>query len=140
MKTLNELNEEILDLEQQRMDLLNRQKLEEEQTIQDLRWTKDYKAKLQINTMYSAGLPKYKILVYGNPPATLRGVQVFGDHKLYEYNIMYGKDFAAACPCFCTQSAATLIQFLEEVEFLELEYDEEHLRVLEAVRERYDRT
>ena len=133
-KTLNELNVEIDRLMEQRLELLNREKLEEEQSIQDLRWTKGYKAKLEISTLSGAGLPKYKILVYGNPPATLRGVQVFGDHRLYEYNIMYGKDFAADCPSFYTQSADTLIQFLEEVEFQELAFDEEHLRVLEVAK------
>lgn len=131
---LNELNTEISELQERRQNLLNQQKLKKEQSIQDLQWTKDYKAVLQINSLSGAGLPKYSILVYGNPPSCMSPIVVMGEHSLCEYNMLYGKDLMADIPCFYTSNTEVLLEFLEKVQFQSIEFDEELLRILEAVK------
>ena len=130
--TLGELNTEIFKLQEVRQNLLNQQKLAETQSIIDLEWTKDYKAFFKINGLSGAGLPRYSILVYGNPPHHLSSVVVMGEHSLYEYNILYGKDFMVDTPSFYTSNTELLLKFLEKVQFKELEFDEDLLRVLKA--------
>jgi len=133
MKTLNELNIEIERLLQQRQDLLNKERLQEEEKLKDLKWTKDYTARLEINPLSSAGLPKYTIMIYGKPPCAMPAICVMGEHKLYEYNIMYATRFGYGDDSsFYTSCPDMLIKFLNSVKFKKLEYNEEHLRVLKA--------
>lgn len=137
MKTLDAINEEIYRLEQKRQDLLNKDKLKEQESIQDLKWTQDYEARLEVSTLCSAGIPRYSIIVYGNPPGTISPICIMGEHTCYEYNIMYGRTWNFYH--FYTSSCEMLIEFLEHVKFKELLYDKEHLKVLEAVR-KYNET
>lgn len=131
---LHEINAEIARLQEEKCNLLNKQKFGNEDIIKSLTWTKNCTGKLVINMLRGAGLPTYSILVFGKHPTTTRGVIVMGDSSAYEQNMLYGKDYHHECHTFQTSSKKMLLKFMDEVEFEKFEYDQSDWEVLDAAR------
>lgn len=134
--SLGEINAQIHELEKKRAEIINKENHLNDENIKSLEWTKDCCAKLRINSLGSYGLPVYEIFVYGRKlPHTGKSgsVTISGnssdcyDNLLYDSNVDRGR--------FSTSSERLLIQFLEQVQFQELEYPERFLNVLKAAEE-----
>jgi len=134
---LNQINTEVARLEQERRDLIDAKNKFDEEAIKSLEWTKDCIARLSVNWLVGAGLPKYTIRVYGKALPAGKHVTVLGTEALYEYNVVYSHSFANdfACGEFNTSSKKNLIAFLQKVKFKSLDYDKEALEVLLMARE-----
>ena len=135
-----EINSEIERLKEERARLLNQNKFESEAEVQSLRWTKECYARLEINSLVSAGIPAYTITISGRTvPHTVQAITIMGESNLYEENMMYGKSFSSDYYSFFTSSEKMLLEFLERVEFDKFDFNERHLRVLleaKATKER----
>lgn len=133
---LHEINAEIARLQEERCNLLNKQKFGNEDIIKSLTWTKNCTGKLVINMLRGYGLPTYSILVFGKYPTTTHVVTVMGDSSAYEQNMVYGKDYHQECHSFYTSSKKMLLKFMEEVEFQKFEYEQSDWEVLDAARKK----
>ena len=134
-KRVAEINAQIAQLIAERVALLNQEAFENEESIKDLKWVKGCVGKLEICDLNAAGLPKYKIHVFGMVvPHLTQPICVFGTSKHYENNIMLGDDFLTTGTCFYTSSAETMCAFLRHVEFQELTFNEKDFQVMEAVK------
>lgn len=137
---LKEINAELQRLEQLRRELLQKENEEAENHIKSLVWTQTSKARLEISPLLAAGIPKYKIIVYGPdvPKKMLDRVTVMGTSSLYEYNMLFSSgDFWENEAYFSTSSKEILLAFLKEVKFASLEYDKEMFSVLETAKNIY---
>lgn len=138
MTTLAEVNNKIHELKLEQEKLINQQRDMDDQKILSLDWTKDCFAKLEINSLVCAGLPRYHVHVYGakgSVPYVFRPITVMGDHELYYYNVIlskqYGFDMYDAS--FSTYDKEMLLKFLNKVTFKTLDYDKDTFEVLSFV-------
>lgn len=135
---ITEVNLEINRLQKIKDDLQKCEIQAKEDYIKSLEWTKDCHARLETNNIIAAGLPYYKILIYGKPPIPnkiFQSVNVMGNSKHYQENIMYGRDFSHDYFCFYTNSHERLIEFIKKVKFASFEYDRKLLQILETAKQ-----
>lgn len=139
MKTLNEINTEIANLEKQRQDVINARNNMDQENIKSLEWTKACKASFEINPLVCAGLPGYTIKVWGKEiPRSIGGICVMGDSKYYEKNITYRSrhdEWIGNAGEFTTSCVDALIQFIRKVRFQSLDYNKKHLEILQCIAE-----
>lgn len=127
---IQNLNSQIVQLTEKRNNLLNQKNLGDENYIKSLKWCQNCTARLELNTLYAAGLPKYKLHVYGNTPATNGVLEFFPDLK-YPNNICFSsKNFDSNGSYFYTNSIEALMRLINDAEFKSIEYDKEHLQLL----------
>lgn len=142
MDDLEKIDEEIKQLNIRRSTLLT---VERNKIITSLEWTKQCNAKLNISNWWSAGLPKYEILVFETKaliPYCSGQICVMGDSTFCENNMMFSSsNFMRDCPYFYTSSDEILFKFLETVTFQKFEYDTKTLEILlriQAISEKYN--
>lgn len=135
-RRVGEINTEISCLEQERVKLLNEIEFKNDEAVKDLEWTKKCKAKFDVNPLWGSCLPAYTISVFGKVPHAAHPVCVMGNHALYQYNMMFsGHSFTSEYPHFYTSCKSMLFKFLKEVQFDDLDYDENTLEILKIVAE-----
>ncbi len=135
---ITEVNLEINRLQKIKDDLQKCEIQAKEDYIKSLEWTKDCHARLETNNIIAAGLPSYKILIYGKSPmphSIYQSINVMGDSKHYQENVMYGRDYSHDSFCFYTNSYEILIKFMKKVKFRSFEYDKKLLEILETARQ-----
>lgn len=132
--TVYEIDKEIEKLQERRSQLLNEDI--HNKAIKKLEWLKDCAGRLEIDHLCAAGIPKYKIYLFGKTPdCSYNPIHIYGNAKVDEYNILYGKSFNNDLPCLYTSSNYTLIEFLHKYKFKKLDFDKGLLEVLKAVEE-----
>jgi hypothetical protein len=134
MNELNKINSDIAELQKKRVDLLNEQRGLDEEKILSLDWTKDHEAFFKVDPLCCAGIPYYTIAVV-NGPYVLNPIKIMGNDSCYENNIMYGRSFANEHNYFYTDNPDMLFEFLRNVKFKKLHYDQKTLDILNAVAE-----
>jgi hypothetical protein len=100
MSRIAEINAMIGKLQQERTDIINAENFKDAEEIKSLKWTKDCDARLCIESIWGAGLAHYKIFIFGKTPEFTNPINVMGEHSLYEYNVLFGKDFMNNSTCF----------------------------------------
>jgi hypothetical protein len=139
MNRIAEINAMIGKLQQERTDIINAENFKNAEEIKSLKWTKDCDARLHIESIWSAGLPHYKIFIFGKTPEHTNPITVMGESLVYEYNVLLGKDFMSNAPCFYTSSKETLLKFMEHVEFRNFTYDINTYEILAAARKKAEK-
>lgn len=142
-ETIKDINSELRRLNELKANLLKEESEKTEEFIRNLTWTHNCSARLEITGFLAAGLPKYKIYVFGNVPKTpeYKGViHILGDSKFYQDNVVFtSNDYPSGFSCFYTNSESALIELMSSAIFKSFEYDEKQWRVLDAARKIYDK-
>ena len=134
MKTIKEIDEEILKLKEQRKNIV-----EENKTISKvLEWTKDCDATILIHTLYDYdNAPKYRIFPVGVIPNYAKGnITIMGNSTSFIESLILGKSYINGEPPhklnFYTNSEELLIKFLNKYKFRSLNFDKKLLEVLKV--------
>lgn len=138
---LNKINEEINKLQQERKRILDEQNKSKIEEFKKLEWTKKCRGILRVDSWGAAGLPKYKISLFGDIPMfnTNDILTLMGNSKNYTQNINYKEsDFGSYCPCIFTNNKDILIEFILKAQFLNIEYDKDTLGLFQALQSRYN--
>jgi hypothetical protein len=139
MSRIAEINAMIGKLQQERTDIINAENFKNTEEIKSLKWTKDCDARLHIESGWSTGLSHYKIFIFGKTPEFTNPINVMGESSLYEYNVLFGKDFMNNSTCFYTSSKETLLKFMEHVEFRNFTYDINAYEILAAAKKKAEK-
>jgi len=132
--TIDEINKQINELQNKRDEIIRDKYKERNEEISKLAWTKHHRARLKLEPIYGAGLPRYKIEVWDNPPSMTGSIVVYsGDN--YHKHVFYGKKYLEEGYEFSSYDPESILKFLDGVVFKSLEYGKDDLHFLKRVSE-----
>jgi len=136
-ENLKEIELEIQKLQNSKKAILEHNIEEKIKEIKSLKCTTECLAILEICSFSSVGLPKYKITLAGYDFPVLvytnRIITLAGDSSFYENNLTFKtKSFLEDYATIVTNNESLLCDFLSQVEFKEIKFNEKSLKVLQA--------
>jgi hypothetical protein len=117
---------------------LNKQSTEE---LLSLEWTKDCDASLRIETLYGAGMPRFKLWLHGKIPLYKGTLTIVKSGIDYLHDIVYSSDYwnsfdgCNKSPCVFTYKESSLFDFLNSARFKSFSFPERDLELLNKLGE-----